>query len=244
MVGPPALGIWVPPATPSGGDSSNTNSMLPSVRNVPFLIWDAVTDELVPYPGVVDQANTFDQLGYRYEFDSFAPAEHLTLAVNDQYQPAADFLGTAKVDRNPTHVTYVVNPKMDFPEMGGPANHAYWLSGLTLRDSSGDAPLGTVDARSEGFGTGDPTPLPTQHGAGALTGGTLPAIAYTSQSRQWGPTPPALVRNRLDIVAKNISALTIDPSRAHITCGAALDVKTDGPVSVTLAGCGRTESFP
>jgi len=244
VVGPPALGIWVPPATPSGGDSSNTNSMLPSVRNVPFLIWDAVTDELVPYPGVVDQANTFDQLGYRYEFDSFAPAEHLTLAVNDQYQPAADFLGTAKVDRNPTHVTYVVNPKMDFPEMGGPANHAYWLSGLTLRDSSGDAPLGTIDVRSEGFGTGDPTPLPTQHGAGALTGGTLPAIAYTSQSRQWGPTPPALVRNRLDIVAKNISALTIDPSRAHITCGAALDVNTDGPVSVTLAGCGRTESFP
>jgi hypothetical protein len=51
------------------------------------------------------------------------------------------------------------------------------------------------------------------------------------------------VRNRLDIVAENISALTIDPSRAHVSCGAALNVTTDGPVSVTLAGCGRTESF-
>jgi predicted esterase len=244
VVGPPALGVWLPPAPPEpGGDSSNTNNMLPSVRNVPFLIWDAVTDELVPYPGVVQQANTFDQLGYRYEFDSFAPAEHLTLAINDQYQPAADFLGTTKVDRNPAHVTYVVNPKMDFPEMGAPANHAYWLSGLTLRDSSGDAPRGTVDVRSEGFGTGDPTALPTQHGAGALTGGTLPAIAYTSQSRQWGPVPPALVRNRLDISAKNISALTIDPGRAHVSCAAALNVQTDGPVSVTLAGCGRTQTF-
>jgi predicted esterase len=244
VVGPPALGVWLPPAPPEpGGDSSNTNNMLPSVRNVPFLIWDAVTDELVPYPGVVQQANTFDQLGYRYEFDSFAPADHLTLAINDQYQPAADFLGTTKVDRNPAHVTYVVNPKMDFPEMGAPANHAYWLSGLTLRDSSGDAPRGTVDVRSEGFGTGDPTALPTQHGAGALTGGTLPAIAYTSQSRQWGPVPPALVRNRLDISAKNISALTIDPGRAHVSCAAALNVQTDGPVSVTLAGCGRTQTF-
>jgi hypothetical protein len=244
VVGPPALGVWLPPAPPEpGGDSSNTNNMLPSVRNVPFLIWDAVTDELVPYPGVVQQANTFDQLGYRYEFDSFAPAEHLTLAINDQYQPAADFLGTTKVDRNPAHVTYVVNPKMDFPEMGAPANHAYWLSGLTLRDSSGDAPRGTVDVRSEGFGTGDPTALPTQHGAGALTGGTLPAIAYTSQSRQWGPVPPALVRNRLDISAQNISALTIDPGRAHVSCAAALNVQTDGPVSVTLAGCGRTQTF-
>jgi len=244
VVGPPGLGVWVPPAPAEpGGDGSNTNKMLPSLRNIPFLIWDAVTDELVPYPGVVEQANTFDSLGYRYEFDSFAPGDHLTLAINDQYQPAANFLGTTRVNRDPAHVTYVVNPTMDFPEMGGPANHAYWVSGLTLRDSSGSAPLGTIDARSEGFGTGDPTALPTQHGAGALTGGTLPAIAYTSQAKQWGPTPPALVRNRLDIVAENISALTIDPSRAHVSCGAALNVTTDGPVSVTLAGCGRTESF-
>jgi len=243
VVGPPALGIWVPPAPPTGGDSSNTNHMLPSVRNIPFLIWDAVTDELVPYPGVVEQAQTFDQLGYRYEFDSFAPAEHLTLAINDQFQPAADFLGTTTVDRNPPHVTYVVNPKMDFPEMGGPANHAYWLAGLALRDSSGDAPRGTIDVRSEGFGQGDPTPLPTQDGAGALTGGTLPAIAFTSQSKQWGPVPPAPVRNRLDITAQNIRSVTIDPSRARVSCGATLNVQTDGPLTVTLAGCGRTQSF-
>jgi len=243
VVGPPALGIWVPPAPPTGGDSSNTNHMLPSVRNIPFLIWDAVTDELVPYPGVVQQANTFDELGYRYEFDSFAPAEHLTLAINDQFQPAADFLGTTTVDRNPAHVTYVVNPKMDFPEMGGPANHAYWLSGLALRDSSGDAPRGTIDVRSEGFGVGDPVPGPTQHGAGALTGGTLPAIAYTSQSKQWGPVPPAPARDRLDITAQNVKSVTIDPSRARVSCGATLNVKTDGPLTVTLAGCGRSQSF-
>jgi len=244
VVGPPGLGVWVPPAPAEpGGDGSNTNFMLPSVRNIPFLIWNAVTDELVPYAGVVQQANTFDQLGYRYEFDSFAPGEHLTLAINDQYQPAADFLGTTRVNRNPAHVTYVVNPTMDFPEMGGPANHAYWVSGLALRDASGGAPRGTIDVRSEGFGVGDPAPTPTVRGAGALTGGTLPAIAYTSQSRQWGPVPPALVRNRLDISAKNISTLTIDPARAHVTCGADLSVQTDGPLSVTLAGCGRSRTF-
>jgi predicted esterase len=244
VVGPPALGVWAPPAPPEpGGESSNTNHMLPSVRDIPFLIWDAVTDELVPYPGVVQQAQTFDQLGYRYEFDSFAPADHLTLAINDQYQPAADFLGTTTVDRNPAHVTYVVNPKMDFPEMGGPANHAYWVSGLALRDSSGDAPRGTIDVRSEGFGVADPLPGPTQYGAGALTGGSLPAIAFTSQSKQWGPVPPALVRDRLDITGQNVGSVTIDPSRARVTCGATLNVKTDGPLTVTLAGCGRTQSF-
>src|SRR4051794_38394273 len=104
-VGPPALGIWVPPADPvSGGPRSNTNGMLASVRNVPFFIWNAVQDELVPYAGATAQAQTFDDLGYRYTWDSFAPADHLPLAFHDQSQPAADFLGTTKAVRNPPHV--------------------------------------------------------------------------------------------------------------------------------------------
>jgi hypothetical protein len=243
VVGPPGLGIWLPPAPPSGGDSTNTNHMLPSVRNIPFLIWNAVSDELVPYPGPKLQAQTFDDLGYRYEFDSFAPADHLTLAINDEYQPAADFLGTTKVDRNPPHVTYVVNPKMDFPGVDTVADHAYWLSGLTLRDSSGDAPRGAIDVRSEGFGAGDPPAGPTENGGGALTGGTLPAIAYTSQSKSWGPAPPAPVRNVLNIDASNISTLTIDPKRARVSCSAQLNVATDGPLTVTLGGCGRSQTF-
>ena len=40
-------------------------------------------------------------------------------------------------------MTYVVNPTMDFPGAGTVADHAYWLSGLKLRDSGGSAPLGT-----------------------------------------------------------------------------------------------------
>jgi hypothetical protein len=238
-VGPPGLGIWVPPGSPQpGGDQSNTNRMLGSLRNIPFLVWNAVTDELVPYPGPVDQAQAFDGLGYRYEFDSFAPAEHLTLAINDQFQPAADFLGTARVDRNPAHVTYVYNPTMDFPAVGTQAGHAYWLSGVTLRGGSGAAPLGTVDVRSEGFGVGDPAPGATQHGAGALTGGTLPAIAFTSQSRAWGPAPKAPVEDRLDIAAQNVGAVTVDPARAHVDCAATLAISSDGPLTVRLAGCG------
>ncbi|MEA2422845.1 MAG: hypothetical protein QOF55_1944, partial [Thermoleophilaceae bacterium] len=71
VVGPPGLGIWVPPNEPaSGGARSNTNRMLGSLRNVPFLIWNAVQDELVPYAGALAQAQTFDDLGYRYIFDS------------------------------------------------------------------------------------------------------------------------------------------------------------------------------
>jgi hypothetical protein len=245
VVGPPGDGVWLPPSPPQpGGDQSNTFNMLPSLRNVPIDMWVATTDELVPFAGTLRQAQGLDDLGYRYEFRAHQPADHLTLAINDQYQPAADFLGTTRVDRNPPHVTYVRNPTMDFPHVGTTADHAYWLSGIQVRDGSGSAPRGTIDVRSDGFGVGDAPALPTQHGGGALTGGNLPAITYVSQSKEWGPAPPRPVANVLHIDAKNIGAVTIDPGRARVTCRAAFDVTTDGPLSVTLAGCGRTESFP
>jgi Putative esterase/C-terminal binding-module, SLH-like, of glucodextranase len=244
VVGPPGLGIWVPPAPPlPGGDESNTNRMLGSVRNIPFLIWDGTLDELVPVAGAVYQAQTFDDLGYRYTFDLFTVGDHAQLAVNDQYAPAAKFLGTHKVDRNPPHVTYVVNPKMNFRRAGTVANHAYWLSGLRLRDASGSAPLGKVDARSAGFGRGDPVPGPTQHSAGVLTGGSLGAMPFTEQSKSWGKAPKTRRRNLLHLKAENLSRVVIHPQRARLTCHPKLDVTTDGPLSVTLAGCGRTLRF-
>jgi hypothetical protein len=237
-VGPPGLGVWVPPAQPEpGGEQSNTERMLGSVRNVPFLIWDETTDELVPIAGVLKQVETLDTLGYRYEFDQFQAGEHLTLAINDEFKPAAEFLGTATVDRNPPHVTYVYNPTMDFSADGTTAGHAYWVYGVTLRDGGGSAPLGSVDVRSAGFGKGDPPPGETTHGAGALTGGQIPAIPYTSQAKAWGPAPSALVADALYITAANVSSLTIDARRAHVDCAAALHVSTDGPVTVTLADC-------
>jgi hypothetical protein len=244
-VGPPGLGVWVPPAEPQpGGNRSLTQRMLASVRNVPFLIWNETTDELVPIAGVLDQVNTFDELGYRYEFDQFQAGEHLTLALNDEYAPAAAFLGIDTVDPDPAHVTYAYNPTMDFPADGTSAGHAYWLYGISLRDGSGSAPLGQVDVRSEGFAVGDPTPSATQHGAGALTGGQIPAIPYTSQGKAWGAAPSQPVQDALDIGATNVSAVMIDAKRAKVDCKAHLNVTTDGPLTVTLADCKGPNSKP
>jgi hypothetical protein len=237
-VGPPGLGVWVPPAEPQpGGNQSLTQRMLASVRNVPFLIWDETTDELVPIAGVLEQVNTFDSLGYRYEFDQFQAGDHLTLAINDEYAPAASFLGTDTVNSDPAHVTYAYNPTMDFPADGTAAGHAYWVYGVTLREPGGTTPLGKVDVRSEGFGTADPTPGATQHGAGALTGGQIPAIPFTSQSKAWGPASPEPARDTLDITASNVSSVTIDAARARVDCHAHLNISSDGPIKVKLADC-------
>jgi hypothetical protein len=236
-VGPPGLGIWVPPVEVTGGHDSNSNYQLASMRNVPIMMWVMHTDELVPFAGTEQQARGFDALGLRYEFWAMAPGEHLTLAINDQFQPAADWLGQGAVDRNPAHVTYVANPHMAFPSIGLEADHAYWLSGVALRDSGGPSPLGTVDVLSEGFGRGDPTPGGTQVGAGALTGGTIPAIGYEKQFQDWGSAPSTPVADKLDIKAANVRAITVDVARARVDCNVRLNVTSDGPLAVNLAGC-------
>ena len=238
-VGPPGQGIWVPPADPQpGGARSNTNRMLASVRNIPFLIWNGTQDELVPVASAQAQADKFLQLGYRYEWDLFAAADHFALAINDEYGPAATFLGTTKVDRNPPHVTYAYNPTMDFPDAGTKAGHAYWVSDLALRDPSGTAPLGTIDVRSEGFGVGDPMPSGRVDGAGVLTGGQVPAMPYASQAQTWGATPSAPVADRLHISAQNISTVTIDARRARVSCNPELIIDSDGPIDVRMENCG------
>lgn len=242
-VGPPAIGAWVPPAPPSGGEESNTFHQLEGLRNIPILMWVMLADELVPYPSTTEQTGRLDELGYRYTFNTFTPGEHLTLAVNDQYAPVAEFLGDATVERNPARVCFVRNPEMDFPDVGIVGDHAYWVSDIAVRDASGDAPRGRIDVFSHGFGRGDPPPSQTQNGGGTLTGGSIPAIAFTSQSKTWGQAPSIPAANRLDIEAENIATLTVHPERAQLDCNAALNVTTDGPLTVTLDACNRSEAF-
>lgn len=140
--------------------------------------------------------------------------------------------------------TAIAIATMDFAADGTAAGHAYWVYDLTLREAGGTAPLGKIDVRSHGFGAGDPVPGETQYGAGALTGGTIPAIPYTSQGKRWGPAPSEPAADALAITASNVSAVTIDAKRAKVDCKARLNVTTDGPLTVTLADCRGPKSEP
>ena len=220
----------------SGTDDTGTPENL---RNLPVLMWNMVADEEVPIDGPEQTAMNLDKDGYRYELDEFAPGEHNTFALNDEYGPAAAFLADDTLDRDPAHVTYTVDPSISYPSLGLVADHAYWASGLTVRTAGSN---GSFDAISHGFGTGDPAPSGTQRGAGTVTGGMLPALAYVSQYQTWGPVPARPVADELDVTATNVATATIDPARAKLDCNAKLNVRTDGPIKITLAGCGRTLS--
>ena len=208
-----------------------------SLRNIPVLMWNGLADELVNPALFTPTAQQLDSLDYRYELDVFHPGEHLSLAINDEYQPAADFLGTAKVNRNPFHVTYVLDPAIDESDLGIVADHAYWLRDLELRSAG----HGTLDAVSKAFGRDDPTPSSTQAGAGALPGGSLlDPYPFTSTKKTWGPTPDVPKQNRIVIDAENIASMKINPGRARVGCGVALEITTDGPLTVRIGGgCNR-----
>ena len=248
-VGPPGIGVWLGPgAQPTGGPGSLTYDQLGSMRNVPVDMWVQKSDELVPFTGTQAQAGVpgtaggFDGLGYRYRFRAYESGEHLTLSLNDEYAPAADFLADTTVNLNPPHVTYVENPSMDFPDVGMVGGHAYWLSGVGVRDPGAQL-RGRIDARSAGFGVGDAPALPTQPLAGALTGGNLGPATFTGQQKQWGPTPAEPVADVVHISATNIRSATIDVARARVSCNVTLDVTSDGPITIELPGCNRSDTF-
>jgi hypothetical protein len=240
-------------AQPTVGFETN-NDVLASLRNVPVLMWNASGDELVNATDYGQTANKLSSLGYRYELDVYQPCanplcsalfpNHLMLAINDQFAPAAAFLGSATVDYNPPHVTYVVDASRDRPSFGIVGDHAYWVSGLTLRSqshtSSNGHPEGQIDVFSHGFGTSDPAPSGSQPGAGTLTGGNMGTLAFASLTQTWSAAASAPSSDTLDINATNIATAAIDVTRAHVDCNAALNITTDGPITVTLPGCNRT----
>lgn len=232
-------------AQPTVGDESDTN-VLASLRNLPLLMWNTLGDELVGPELYGPTALKLGTLGYRYESDVYQPCanplcsplfpNHLELAVNDQFAPAAAFLDTATVNRDPPHVTFVVDPARDSRTYGVVSNHAYWLYDLSVRQAGSE---GQIDAVSHGFGVGDPSPSGVQPGAGTLTGGNMGTLAYTSSTQTWGPTPAAPASDSIDITATNLATASINVQRAHVDCNVRLNITTDGPIAVSLPACHR-----
>ncbi|HEV7677859.1 MAG TPA: hypothetical protein VGQ42_04775 [Candidatus Dormibacteraeota bacterium] len=235
-VGPPADGIWtgppgVVPAT--GGDQTNTYFMLESLRWTPILIWHGTNDELVPADGPQLVAKRLDDLKYRYEIDTFPGYDHFAFAIADNYTWPTTFLGDSTVVRNPPRISYAVNPTMDFAGVGVVADHAYWLSGLRVRDTSTPTKaLGKVDVTSEAYCTGDAPASGTQVGAGVA------ATPYVSRSQTWGAAPAAPCADTLDITATNVSRIVVDAVRARVDCNVAINLTSDGPTEVVVVNAG------
>jgi hypothetical protein len=221
------------------GAPGSVDDQLVSLRNTPLLLWNSTEDELVNIQTSEQAVADDTAAGIRFIENLFLTADHLTLAANDEFMPGVRWLGSHRVDRDPARVSYVVDPTEDNALARTVADHAYWLSGLRTR-GKGD---GVVDAVSKAFGVGIPKVLPVQQGAGVLTGGEIPAMAYVQRRQAWGPTPKAPRADAIVITAKNLSRIVIDIARAHVDCNVTLKVSTDGPLTVVIPGCGEARHF-
>jgi hypothetical protein len=204
-----------------------------SLRNTPLLAWNAAADELVNIRTSEDAVAANFAAGLRFEEDLFLTADHLTLAANDEYAPGGVFLGRHRIDLDPARVSFVVDPSEDSALARTVADHAYWLSGLSTRGKG----VATVDVGPPGSALTVP---PLEEGAGALTGGEIPALAYRSRTSAGVPVTPERHADVLTVVARNLATMAIDVRRAHVTCEVRLVVDTDGPLTIRLPGCGRT----
>lgn len=217
----------------AGGREYDDN--LPSLRNVPMMMWSSALDELQPVANTEPTITAMLDAGLRIDSWRFNSWDHLSPSTNDYYAPGVEFLGTARVERDPAHVSYVMDSREDFARSDVIANGAYWVSGLTLADAA--AGLGSIDIRSQGFGKADAAVIPAVQSNAAYSGGYLEPAPYTRRLQEWQAPAAETAQDRLVIKASNISSLTIDPQRARVSCRAAMQIDSDVPLRVTLKGC-------
>lgn len=225
-----------------GIPGSHSDDQLASLRNTPIMAWNSGADELVNISESEQAVKDLTDAGLRFQEFLFPAADHLTLATNDWYVPGVEWLGDHRVDINPPHVTYVVDPKEDSTDARAVGDHAYWTSGLAVRDPK-DGRTGTFDARSDAFGVGDPEPTGVQDGAGVLEGGYHGPMPYRDRKQDWKPAPQTAKADRLVVNAANISTATVDAGRAGLSCAPELQVKSDGPLDLTIA-CSHAVKSP
>ena len=78
---------------------------------------------------------------------------------------------------------------------------------------------------------------------GTLEGGNLGTMPYNERLKTWDPGTSTTAHQVLHLNAQNLAQVVVHPARARLSCNAHLDVTTDGPLTLRLAGCGRTLTF-
>lgn len=239
----------------NGGDGNleNTYRLVENARNLPYVIHHGTDDELVPITGVQRMAAKFADLGYEYRFYRFLGYEHFTQAVIDQWTEGADYLDEQTRTKNPARVVYKRVPALEAAietlnsrgaEIELNTDSAYWLSDLTVRETSTTDPSvhGQVDATSHA--------IPERHvttpeaGAASLGHSTpyvMDGLEWTRPGCPTGLLCPLLdpAENRLEVDLTNLATATVSAEDAQVETQdtpAEIQLTTDGATTVHVEG--------
>ena len=141
-------------AQPTVGDSTNSD-MIASLRNIPVLMWNGAADELVnpalylpTASGSTSSATATSSTCSRRA--STTRWRSTTSSTRPRRSSAPrPWTATPRTSRSSR------SPALDLPKLDYVSDHAYWLSGVKLRDAAGAT--GRIDVLSHGFGAASPT---------------------------------------------------------------------------------------
>jgi pimeloyl-ACP methyl ester carboxylesterase len=214
------------------GANFNPTNYVRNLRWVPGGMLYAGADELVHARSAVALQQAMAATGYPYTWWMHPTAEHVTLAVLDDWRKESLYSAPWKQQANPPRVTYRFNPSLDEPEYGLVHDHAYWVSRLT----TAAAGAGEVDLTSQGCGGSLPLTQPT-------TGEGTDPVPWVSQGAVVIGSTPLLKAKRFTGTLANVASANVD---ADATClrnaGISFDITTDGPTSIRFSD-GRTLQF-
>jgi hypothetical protein len=206
----------------------NALPILESLRHVPLLAWNGLLDEGVPAAAALHVEQRLTALGYHHRLDLFPTHDHFLFSLLDRWGPGRDWLGDARVVRDPARVTLRIAPAMDRPALGLVHDHAYWVADVRVAPGRRS---GLVDATSLAVSEAEPV-LRRTAGLGAE-----PSPHLRLGLESVGAVARPARGNALALVLEGIRSLTLWPEEAGVRPGLLrLTVSTDHRVTIRLAG--------
>lgn len=221
LAGTPLEGLGL-----TGGAVGDVLPLVGNLRHVPAVLLYAGADELVPV-NVADAARrAFAASDDVFRVTVHPLADHLTLALLDDWRTEAAATAGLRRVRMPARVSFRTSATLDDPAHGIRHDRAYWVRGIRPRVG----PTSTVDLTTSACGVTAP------HLASAAISGSRPLPWVGSEQRVAGTT--ALPRRRaLEGNLENVASLRVATTAACVGRRAfTYRLHTDGPAVIAVGG--------
>lgn len=206
--------------------TENVIDYLVNLRHVPSAHLYAAADELVPIHESLAVAQRLALAeGVDYHFYLHPVAEHLTLLMLDEWGKEAQLSSDWSRVTMPTRVSYLFDPRFNYPDLGIVHDQAYWVSELRARTAN----QALVDLSAAGCGGQEHT-----FTTGTDQGDTpLPWAGSYRHAETGAQFAPALTLNgELNNVASaalDLAPVCLEGMAVHY------DIDSDGPATLALS---------
>ena len=243
----PALCLGPSGSSGQNGQSADSNlyNILENARNLPYAILHGAVDELVPVTCALAGGARLHALGYRYRNYTFAPYEHYSAPIWDDWHDVVRYMYQYTRDENPSRVVYKTWPFLNnqintvngAPGLNFNFNRAYWVSEMVVR-TPGIAPsnIGGVDAMTWGRSNRNPVTYPEAGTAAQPEPNLVNGQGWIANDLS--ATDDGRTANRFTANLTNLSSATFDVSRMGLSTTSLLtaSITTDGNTSLVLKG--------